>query len=76
VIKPQPAILLTEPRTGGTFLAGCLSNHTDVFCARGEPFHRGSRWGVACQDEVERLVAFLRLTDFASYVEAPAEESQ
>jgi len=55
VIKPQPVILLTEPRTGGTFLAGCLSNHTDIFCARGEPFHRGSRWGVACQDEVERL---------------------
>ena len=53
--NPQPAIILAGPRTGGTFLACCLSNHPDIYCTRGEPFHRGSRWGVACQDQTERL---------------------
>ena len=37
-LKPaQPAILIAHTRSGGTFLAHCLSNHPDIFCPRGEP---------------------------------------
>ena len=41
----QPALIITAPRTGATFLAHCLSNHSQVFCDRGEPLHHNSPWG-------------------------------
>lgn len=37
----QPAVILSMPRVGSTFLTHCLSNHPDIFCMRGEPL--GSR---------------------------------
>ena len=42
--EARPAILIAGPRTGGTFLSCCLSNHPQIFCTRGEPLHWGSRW--------------------------------
>lgn len=33
----RPAILLAHARTGGTFLAHCLSTHPDILCPRHEP---------------------------------------
>ncbi|MDD5059295.1 MAG: hypothetical protein PHQ60_15670 [Sideroxydans sp.] len=39
-----PALIVTGPRTGGTFLAHSLSNHPQVFCDRGEPLHHNSPW--------------------------------
>ena len=53
--KPRKAILFAEARTGGAFLASCLSNHPRVFFARGEPLHKGSPWTVAAPDEIKRL---------------------
>lgn len=40
----QPFIILANVRTGGTFLAHCLSNHMQVHCDRGETIHHGSIW--------------------------------
>lgn len=51
----RKAILWTERRTGGTFLASCLSNHPRVFFARGEPLHSDDPWRVGVPDEAERL---------------------
>lgn len=51
---PRPAVILAGPRTGGTFLSSCLSNHPGIFCTRGEPFHRGSRWGLV-DNQADRL---------------------
>lgn len=42
--KAKPAIILTGWRTGGTFLTHCLSNHSEVFCVRGEPMHHENVW--------------------------------
>lgn len=53
--RPRPAILIAGPRTGGTFLACCLSNHPEIFCPRGEPFHPRSRWRHACPNWRTRL---------------------
>lgn len=39
-----PAVIVAALRSGGTFLAHCLSNHPQVFCDRGEPLHNGSVW--------------------------------
>jgi hypothetical protein len=40
----RPAVIIAGVRTGGTFLAHCLSNHPDIFCDRGESLHHGSVW--------------------------------
>lgn len=40
----SPAALIAHTRSGGTFLATCLSNHPDVFCPRGEPLLEGMEW--------------------------------
>lgn len=37
-------VVLTGPRTGGTFLAHCLSNHPDVYCERQEVMHTNSSY--------------------------------
>lgn len=39
-----PFLIITGPRTGGTYLAHCLSNHPQIFCERGEPMHHESVW--------------------------------
>lgn len=41
---PQPAIIISQARSGSTFLTHCLSNHPDIFCCRGEPMHTRSVW--------------------------------
>lgn len=60
-MKPDKAVIVTLQRTGGTFLAGCLSNHPDIFCDRGEPLAERSQWAVAAPDEVARLDLILSL---------------
>ena len=40
----RPAVIITGVRTGGTFLAHCLSNHPDIFCDRAESLHHASIW--------------------------------
>jgi len=42
--KAQPALIITLQRTGGSFLAYCLSNHPKIFCTRGEPLSERSAW--------------------------------
>jgi hypothetical protein len=38
------AVIIGANRTGGTFLASCLSNHPDIRCPRGEVFHARAVW--------------------------------
>lgn len=40
----RPAVIVAAIRSGGTFLAHCLSSHPAVFCDRGESLHHGSVW--------------------------------
>jgi len=40
----RPAVIVASVRSGGTFLAHCLSNHPQVFCDRGESLHYRSLW--------------------------------
>ena len=40
----RPAVLIASVRSGGTFLAHCLSNHPQIFCDRGESLHYRSLW--------------------------------
>jgi len=44
IFKPQPAVIISQARSGSTFLTHCLSNHPDIFCCRGEPMHTRSVW--------------------------------
>lgn len=41
---PRQAVIVANVRSGGTFLAHCLSNHEDVYCARGEVMHSRGIW--------------------------------
>lgn len=41
---PRWAIILKLQRSGGTFLACCLSNHSQIHCIRGEPLDSHSVW--------------------------------
>ena len=56
----NPAVIITLQRTGGSWLAGCLSNHPDIFCTRGEPLAKRSLWTRAAPDDVARLDLILR----------------
>lgn len=38
------AVIVSAQRSGGLWLAGCLSNHPDIHCPREEPFRRESIW--------------------------------
>lgn len=58
--QARPAILIAGPRTGGTFLCCCLSNHPQIFCTRGEPLHWGSRWLHAVPDWKVRFDLLMR----------------
>ena len=40
----RPAVVIASVRSGGTYLAHCLSNHPQVFCDRGESLHHDSLW--------------------------------
>ena len=54
-----PALIVAAIRSGGTFLAHCLSNHTQIFCDRGEPLHQRSLWVRALRPDRRRLLAAL-----------------
>ena len=51
----SPAVIITLQRTGGSWLAGCLSNHPNIFCTRGEPMATRSKWAGVAPDETARL---------------------
>lgn len=40
----KPFVLVAHVRSGGTFLAHCLSNHAEIHCDRGESLHHLSLW--------------------------------
>lgn len=40
----RPAVIIANVRTGGTFLAHCLSNHPQIYCDRDEPLHATGIW--------------------------------
>lgn len=40
----QSAVIVANIRSGGTFLAHCLSNHPQIFCDRAESLHHFSVW--------------------------------
>ena len=43
-VKAKPALIITLQRTGGSFLAYCLSNHPEIFCIRDEPLSKQNIW--------------------------------
>ncbi len=53
--RTQPAMIIANLRTGGTFLCHCLSNHPDIFCVRGEPLHHKNIWRKMAKDPVNIL---------------------
>jgi len=57
---PEPAIILTDCRTGGTYLSSCLSNHPEIHWVRGEPLARNSHWNTASPNRVARLNLIFR----------------
>lgn len=44
IAAPRQAVIVANVRSGGTFLAHCLSNHEDVHCDRGEVMHSRGIW--------------------------------
>lgn len=71
-----PAVIIAAIRSGGTFLAHCLSNHSQIFCARGEPLHYQSQWQQLSPDRRQLLALLLNQTGYqvsmckATYVQA------
>jgi lambda repressor-like predicted transcriptional regulator len=55
----RPAIILAAIRSGGTFLAHCLSNHPLIFCDRGEALHNRSVWCRTLHPDRRKLLAAL-----------------
>ena len=51
----RSAIIIGEPRAGGTLMACCLSNHPEIYCDRWEPLNSGSLWYRMFPDDVDRL---------------------
>ena len=52
---PNPAIVVADCRTGGSFFCTCLSNHPAIFCERGEVLHWQSEWLHTISDAKDRL---------------------
>lgn len=52
-------VIVAPVRSGGTFLAHCLSNHPHVFCDRGEPLRVLSNWRPYAQLDPARLLDVL-----------------
>jgi hypothetical protein len=51
----SPAIIIAGVRTGGTYLAHCLSNHPRIFCDRGEALNGRNKWFRLCKNQVRVL---------------------
>ncbi|RLG78470.1 MAG: hypothetical protein DRO14_00605 [Thermoprotei archaeon] len=62
----RPAVIIASLRSGGTFLAHCLSNHPHIFCDRGEPLHYRSVW-LDCLDGITRVDLLQALLDQTGY---------
>lgn len=59
------AVIVAAIRSGGTFLAHCLSNHPQIFCERGEPVHHRSVWcTILDPNRCELLAALLNQTGY------------
>jgi len=54
-----PAVIVAAIRSGGTFLTHCLSNHTQIFCDRGEPLHHLSVWTRTLKRDRRKILAVL-----------------
>lgn len=52
----RPAVIITNTRSGGTFLSRCLSNHPDIFCTRREVLHSRNIWREAMGDQFVKIV--------------------
>lgn len=52
----RPAVIIANLRTGGTFLAHCLSNHPRIFCDRAESLHHVSIWNKTLTVKQGRLL--------------------
>lgn len=55
----RPAVIIAAIRSGGTFLTHCLSNHSQIFCDRGEPLHHLSVWCTTITQHRRRLLTAL-----------------
>lgn len=61
----RPMIVISAIRAGGTFLAHCLSNHSQIYCDRGEPFHHRSVWVQSMNpDRLQLLAVMLNQTGY------------
>ena len=54
-----PVVIVAAIRSGGTFLAHCLSNHPQIYCDRGEPLHHRSVWCATTKIRRQQLLAVL-----------------
>ena len=61
----RPFVVIAAVRSGGTFLAHCLSSHPAVFCDRGESLHQSSVWFT--QIQTTRPILLHCLTHMAGY---------
>ncbi len=41
---PEPAVVISVSRGGGTFLCHCLDSHPEIACERGEPLGSNAPW--------------------------------
>jgi len=64
----RPAIIIAAPRTGGTLLASCLSNHPDIFCVRGEPLLDGMPWKASLPGAADTQILMCILSQFGYQV--------
>jgi hypothetical protein len=55
----QGALIVAAIRSGGTFLAHCLSNHSQIYCDRAESLHHRSVWCTALKADRRHLLAAL-----------------
>jgi hypothetical protein len=60
------ALIVAPVRSGGTFLAHCLSNHPDVYCDRGEPLRAAGVW--RSYAEMDRALLLDVLTQQTGYL--------
>lgn len=55
----QGALIIASIRSGGTFLAHCLSNHSQIYCDRAESLHHLSVWCSTIKPDRRHLLAAL-----------------
>jgi len=62
--KPQPFIIVAGVRTGGTILTHALDSHPLIHCARGEPWHKHSKWRQVGLERPQIIKLLLRQTGY------------